>query len=260
MDETWVAYMFSWLGAIYDLAIPFLLFNKKSRPLAFLSVLLFHGLTAVFFPIGMFPYIMIACSLVFFPPELLERIITINHQVRLIETEFRSSLYIFKDWVNKLIVPLVTVFLFLLFVFPLRSNVYPGNSYWHEQGYRFSWRVMLMEKAGHSYFYVKDPNQPGERQISNLDFLTPNQEKQMSTQPDMILQFAHHLEEHYKERGIADPQVRVESWVSLNGEGSRLFIDPTVDLTKEKDGWGNKDWVIPYDSVITLADYNRNKR
>ena len=31
-------------------------------------------------------------------------------------------------------------------IFPLRYIFYPGELFWHEQGYRFSWRVMLMEK------------------------------------------------------------------------------------------------------------------
>ena len=30
--------------------------------------------------------------------------------------------------------------------------LYPGNLLWTEQGYRFSWRVMLMEKSGTCFF------------------------------------------------------------------------------------------------------------
>ena len=29
--------------------------------------------------------------------------------------------------------------------FPFRYLLYPGNIFWTEEGYRFSWRVMLME-------------------------------------------------------------------------------------------------------------------
>src|SRR5690606_10941920 len=32
LNEVWVAYFFSWFGALYDLTIPFFLLNKKTRP------------------------------------------------------------------------------------------------------------------------------------------------------------------------------------------------------------------------------------
>ena len=50
----WVIYIFSWVGAIFDLSIPFLLWFRKTRLFAFGLVVLFHLLTAVLFPIGMF--------------------------------------------------------------------------------------------------------------------------------------------------------------------------------------------------------------
>ena len=35
LGEEWVHYAFSWSGALFDLCIPFLLFNKKTRTFAF---------------------------------------------------------------------------------------------------------------------------------------------------------------------------------------------------------------------------------
>lgn len=259
MDELWVAYLFSWFGAIYDLSIAFLLLNRRTRWIAFLSVWSFHGLTAALFPIGMFPYVMICCSLVFLPAAKLETLLTLGNRFNLVDSKSKQLKLIpnaFSTWTRGGITVLV---LFLLFLFPMRFLLYPGNLFWNEQGYRFSWRVMLMEKAGHTFFYVSDPNQPGEVEINNLDYLTPNQEKQMSTQPDMMLQFAHHLESVYREKGIENPKVRVESWVTLNGQGSRLFIDPFIDLTTLEDGWGHKEWVIPYYRIISSEDLKAMK-
>lgn len=54
MQLKWVHYLMSWGGMIYDLAIPFLLLNKKTRPFAFIMVIIFHLLTKILFPIGMF--------------------------------------------------------------------------------------------------------------------------------------------------------------------------------------------------------------
>ncbi|MDV7400521.1 HTTM domain-containing protein, partial [Arthrospira platensis SPKY1] len=90
-------------------------------------------------------------------------------------------------------------------LFPWRYVLYPGNLFWTEEGYRFSWRVMLMEKAGTATFYVKDTRSGREGVVDNREFLNPHQEKQMAMQPDMILQFAHFLGRHYEEKGVYKP-------------------------------------------------------
>ena len=66
MQQEWVHYFMSWGGMLYDLSIPFLLLYKKTRIIGFVLVIFFHLFTGVLFPIGMFPYIMIVGSLIFF--------------------------------------------------------------------------------------------------------------------------------------------------------------------------------------------------
>ena len=68
----------------------------------------------------------------------------------------------------------------------------------------------------------------------------------MSTQPDMILKFAHFLAAEYKNRGVTDPGVYGEIYVALNGQRSHLFIDSTVNLAAEQLSWGHYNWVLPY--------------
>ena len=131
---------------------------------------------------------------------------------------------------------------------PFRYALYPGRLFWTERGYRFSWRVMLMEKVGKAFFYVtdKDSGRSGEAMMN--DYLTPNQEKMMATQPDMILQYAHFLKQKYQQQGIKNPEIRVECYVTLNGSGSRLFIDKNVDLTSIEDSFRHKWWVLPFEN------------
>nr|HAD52266.1 HTTM domain-containing protein [Algoriphagus sp.] len=109
----------------------------------------------------------------------------------------------------------------------------------------FSWRVMLMEKAGYAIFHVTDPDTGRSWELYPKDYLSPMQEKQMSTQPDMILQFAHFLEDSLKKQGISKPEIRAEVYVSLNGRGSQLFLDPNKDLTQIKDSFAPKNWILP---------------
>ncbi|QDH81608.1 HTTM domain-containing protein [Echinicola soli] len=246
MDETWVAYAFSWFGAIYDLSIPFLLFYRKTRPYAFGAVVLFHLSTWLLFPIGMFPFIMILATTIFFSQETHERVLSTLKgvlKIRKKTTQLATTYQAKNQWLIWIL--FAALFIFQA-VFPWRFLAYPGKLFWTEQGYRFSWRVMLMEKAGYAIFHVRDPASGKEWEAYANDYLTPMQEKQMATQPDMILQFVHFLEKQLQDQGITDPEIRAEVYVSLNGRGSRLFIDPEVDLTDKKDSFKHKDWILPY--------------
>ena len=63
-------------------------------------------------------------------------------------------------------------------------------------------------------------------------------------QPDMILEYAHHLAKHYEKLGVANPEVRAEVYVTLNARRSRLLVDPKVDLSKIEDSWSHKKWIV----------------
>ena len=51
---------------------------------------------------------------------------------------------------------MVLVFFTFQLLIPWRYFMYPGELFWTEEGYRFSWRVMLMEKAGSANFKIVD--------------------------------------------------------------------------------------------------------
>ena len=123
---------------------------------------------------------------------------------------------------------------------------YPGNLFWTEEGYRFSWRVMLVEKAGTAQFYVSDGLAGSKGIVDNSLHLNSHQEKQMSFQPDMLLQYAHYLSDYYGSRGMSKPVVSAEVYVTLNGRPSKLLFDPNLDLTDLNDSWSHKTWLNPY--------------
>ena len=136
------------------------------------------------------------------------------------------------------------------FLFPFRYSLYPGELFWNEQGYRFSWRVMLMEKRGYTTFKVVDKQNENSFYVMNDNFLTELQERQMSFQPDFILEYAHFLGKHYKKQGLKKIEIYADSYVALNGRISKRFIDPDTDLLKEERGFKNKDWIIPLNEKI----------
>lgn len=250
LDKTWIAYLFSWFGAFYDLSIPFFLSFKKTRGIAYFFVILFHVLTRILFQIGMFPYIMILATLIFFSENFHLKILNIINSIlskfRKNKTENIDNKFVFNKKMKPLLITFLCIYFTFQLLFPFRYLCYPGKLFWTEQGYRFSWRVMLMEKGGKTFFYVTDldTGRTGETMMDND--LTVNQEKMMSTQPDMIIQYAKFLKEKYIQQGIKNPKITAECYVTLNGSGSRLFINKYVDLTKVEDGFHHKWWILPF--------------
>lgn len=248
MGLKWVAYAFSWFGALYDLTVPFFLLWKKTRWLAYTAVIAFHLMTWWLFPIGMFPFIMILSTLIYFPAATH---VKISHWLLRFAPKAREIANRPRHWNfpvrQKILLGVLAVHVLIQAFLPFRYVLYPGDLFWTEQGFRFSWRVMLMEKAGTAFFYVRDAATGRELEVDNSDFLTPNQEKMMATQPDMILQYAHFLAETYAGKGLTTPKVRAEVYVTLNGSGSRLFIDPQVNLAALESGYAHKDWILPFE-------------
>ena len=258
MQYTETAYLFSWGGALFDLFIPFILLSKKIRIYGYILVVLFHGLTSAMFPIGVFPFVMIISTLIFFSDKFHEKIIRFlkkifrkNHRKKnLKETKEKFTL-------NKLSYFFLIAFISFQLLMPFRYLLYKGNLFWTEQGFRFSWRVMLIEKVGYAQFYVHEPKSGRKKLINTNNFLTGQQEKMMATQPDMILQFAHHLRDHYSDTTIIErngekiylnkPKITAEVHVGLFNKGSKLFIDPNVNLSAIKRGYHPKSWILEYE-------------
>lgn len=241
----WMPHVFSWAGMLYDTFIVFFLLWPRSRPWAYVTVVVFHLLTGILFQIGVFPLVMIAATPIFFSERWHEKLVNTIGRIPDDGKKYRSD----GVWQPAMPTPILqaalAVFIFFQLLFPWRHLLYPGDMFWTEEGYRFGWRVMLMEKAGTAAFYVKDSRTGREGVVDNREFLNDHQEKQMAMQPDLILQFAHYLATYYQKQGVSNPQVRAEVYVTLNARPSRLLIDPTIDLVPIQDGWAPKSWILP---------------
>lgn len=250
-QQEWIAYVFSWVGMLYDLFIIFLLLNKRTRSLGFILVVVFHLLTRWLFPIGVFPFVMILMTMIFFSPRwhynLLKKIrafLRIPGRVHFYTQIFRS--YNWHPISLNVIKYAIVLFVAFQLVFPLRSLLYKDSLFWKEQGYRFSWRVMLIEKAGDATFFVKEKGSKIRGEVFNEEFLTAQQQKQLAIQPDFILQYAHFLKQHYENNGMKNVEVNTQVYVTLNGKPSALYIDSNVNLAAIWDSWAPRNWVMPY--------------
>lgn len=231
----WFALALSWAGFLYDLTIPFWLSWRRSRAYAFGVVVVFHTLTHLLFNIGMFPLIMTSTALIFFAPDWPRRLLGERRM---------SQTFAPARPVGRIAFGALALFAAFAILVPLRHHLYPGDVRWNEDGMRWSWNVKVHEKNGAVTFYVTLPN--GRRRIVRPSrYLKDYQEREMSGQPDLILQLAHHIRDDFAARGLGPVEVRAEAFVSLNGRRPAHLIDRSVDLARVEDGLGPKTWVLP---------------
>jgi len=235
------AYLMSWVGAAFDLSAAFLLSTRRTRPYAYAVVCVFHLMTARLFQIGMFPWIMIASSLLFFEPSWPRTLLT-----RLgVRADADDATPPPGPRLAGVALVAVGAHVCLQLLLPLRHWLYPGPSQWTEQGYRFSWNVMLVEKTGSTELTVRDPATHATREVRLRDELTPLQVKMMATQPDMLLAYARHLADQTEAQGHPRPEVLADVVVVLNGRSAARLVDQHVDLAAEHESLAAKRWLLP---------------
>ena len=231
--------------ALHIVGAPLLLF-KRTRLVVFCLYAAFHTLNHFVFTIGIFPWFTLFASLLFFEPDWPQRLW--SRLRRKIATESAAySSYSTPVLQQHLILSFVIIWSLSQILIPLRHWLYPGNVSWTEEGHRFSWQMKLRDKDGWVDFYVVDSDDRAN--ITHVPphwFLTDKQARKMSGRPDMILQFAHFLADHWREHyGVKNPQVYASAFVSLNGRQPKLLVDPAIDLVQVERNLLPADWIVP---------------
>ncbi len=236
LGAPWVAYAMAWTGCLYDLTIVGWLLWKPSRPFAYAAVWVFHAFTHLFFDIGLFPIIMTAVTPLFFAPGWPRRFVRRGREAA--QAAVASAARFAPP--PRAVVAAALLWCAFQGLWPLRSHVYGGDVLWHEAGMRFAWKVMLREKQGSVTYRVQVPGRARPYEVSPNRYLDWRQHSEMSGQPDLIVQLAHHVEADFRQRGHGDVAVYADAWVSLNGRPPARLLDPTVDLTRlapDQTGW-----------------------
>jgi hypothetical protein len=236
LQQRSTAFVMSWAGAALDLSIVPLLCMRRTRPFAYAALVVFHLLTARLFSIGMFPYFMLCGASLFFDPAWPRTLLAKLGMRQPASAAWKAARPV-PAW--------AMAFLALQVLIPLRHWLYPGDMCWTEQGFRFSWNVMLIEKNGSVDFRVVEPGTGRVFHASPRDYFTPFQTAMLAPQPDMVLQAAKVVAADYRARGVERPAVYADAFAALNGRPMQRLIDPDVDLARETDGLWNKPWILP---------------
>ncbi len=243
----WVILAGTWgTVALHVLGAPLLLWHR-TRLATFLAYCAFHAANSAFFNIGIFPWLTIAATTIFFAPDWPLRLARWFHGLfedlptaEPVPAAARGAVTL---------VPMATLAAMAAWtavqvVLPIRAGAFPTEVRWSGDGHRFSWRMRIYDRDAEGVFIVQSGDEVWE--VNPRDYLSHRQTWKMMTRSDMIHQFANHLEAIWREAGHEDVAVRAEIWKSLNGRPPQRFIDPDVDLTAVPRAYARSDpWVLP---------------
>jgi len=242
----WVILAGAWgTVGLHVLGAPLLLWHR-TRLGIFLIYCGFHVSNAILFNIGIFPWITIAITTIFFAPDWPQRLA-------------RRALGLFERLppvpeVRPPSVPRPGPALLLLLALwfaaqiavPQRQLFFPNLVGWTGDGHRFSWRMRIYDRDAEGVFTVVWPETGARLEIDPHDVMSSRQAHAILTRTDLIHDFARKLEERAIEAGAPDIEVYARIEKSLNGRPVQLYVDPGVDLTAIAYAWTRPDpWVRP---------------
>jgi len=264
LAKPWLAFLFSYGGLFLDTFIGAALWFKKTRLIGFIGVFFFHLMNKLIFNIGIFPWVMLASTTIFFSPDWVVKLydgyknldsvcftqIMYPEIQKLPQTRKKFSKLQIRQ---KLIIIGILIFIAYNILMPLRHWTYPGNVNWTEEGHRWSWRMKLRDKAGVAQFYITDSENNKTIKVDQNKLLTRKQQSKISCRPELIHLFAHEVATRYQESKKKWPKVTAEVICSLNFRPNQYMVDQNFDLASVPPwSWPNT-WVIP---LVPLGDNN----
>jgi len=149
-------YVISYFGIFFDLLIVPLLLFRKTRVITFLLALIFHISNKVLFNIGIFPYLSLILSTMYFSPGWPRKLLN-KPAVSDYLPEYKQLNFEILNKSKQFLLIFLTVFIVFQVFFPLRHILYPGNVSWTEEGHNFAWHMKLRDKYGSITYQIRDP-------------------------------------------------------------------------------------------------------
>jgi hypothetical protein len=234
----WFVGIFVYGGLLYDLSVVPLLLSRRTLPYALPMIAAFNLANGRLFRIGIFPWFMLAATVLFVPPSWLPWPQRWQIGAGPVQAPPLTG-------GQRVGVVALGAYALAQILIPLRHHLYPGNVSWTEEGHRFAWHMKLRSKRGICTYHVSDPASGRTWEIEPEKELTRAQGRRLATQPDMIVQYAHHLAERFAARGYPQVEVRADVVASLNGREPQVLIDPEVDLARVRLSLRPATWIMP---------------
>jgi len=245
----WFPLFFGWSGLLFDLLIPFALIWRRTRLLGLFVALLFHTSNLFIWNIGIFPVLALALTLLFLDPDFPRRLLPLQLKSRInnwYHQRLRSPKSENITLPLKPVLILIGVYVTWQLLLPFRHWTTPGWTSWHQDGHLFAWRMMLRNKNTKVLFLAQHPDTEETRHAPPRDYLTAVQYKQIGRNPDMVLQFAHHLRDLIRQNAGFTPKILFTLKVAINGREYVDQVPPELDLGKVRPFTPAHQWVIPF--------------
>lgn len=242
----WVILAGTWgTVALHVLGAPLLLWHR-TRLATFFVYCVFHAANSAFFNIGIFPWLTIAATTIFFAPDWPLRLARWFHG--LFEELPPPATAPLRPGGAPRPIPMAALiaiasWMAVQIVLPIRAGAFPTEVRWAGDGHRFSWRMRIYDRDAEGVFIVRAGDEVWE--VDPRDYLSHRQTWKMMVRSDMIHQFANHLEAVWREAGHSNVEVYADIVKSLNGRPMQRFIDPETDLAAVPLGYLRPDaWVL----------------
>lgn len=231
-----------WGGLVFDLSIVPLLLYRKTRVLGYVLACMFHVSNHFLWNIGIFPWLMIVATTVYFAPDWPRRLLRWGSKAAADASAHIAPTQL--SWKQKTIFGVLCTWVLIQVLVPLRVFVMPGNPSWSEYTHHFSWHMLLRAKVTGLRVYGTDPKTGRSGTIDLREYMSQRQLRVVGRDPKMIHQLCQFISKDLESKGYEDIELRVLALASLNGRRPQLLIDPTVDLAKEPRDLGYPDWII----------------
>lgn len=240
---------FTYGGLIFDLAVVPLMLWKRTRLFGFAAAILFNLNNAFMFQIGIFPWLMMAATLLFFPPSWPRAVFLWQSPADLPQHDWTPPARLSAS--QKLTLTLLGLYLSVQLLVPFRHLLYPGDANWTDEGQTFAWRMMLRTKSvtRDSRVYVYYPKSGRKVTVLSAEHDSSDfgqfQRATIMGNPDLLLQYCHYVSRELRAKHSEPFEIRADVAVSMNGRNPQRLVDGNVDLAAQPRSLKSASWIMP---------------
>jgi vitamin K-dependent gamma-carboxylase len=254
LGQDLLTYLVTYGGMLFDLLIGFILLHPKSRMFGVLLVVIFNitNSTVLFDDIGLFPFFMIACTVVFFRPDLFSFLL--NKPAAKARKKERKSTTVNTEldkatWTGrqKLIAGFLALFFVIQIIPPIRSKMLDKLPEWYGVGGKFAWRMkMHSRKVDKVDIYLQERGSNNRVLVELNTYLNTNQIKNFTIDPRNLATLGKYFQNLAEEElNISNIAVFADIEISFNGSPPQKLIDPNLDITTLELSTQDVSWVNP---------------
>ena len=196
-------------GVVFDLTAGFLLCFPRGIVFyaTVFNCVFFHLSNKFLMNIGIFPWVMLASTTLFFEPDWIFNLPGVAQIISPAkEVPFTGQF----GWKRKLILLLFFLFALNQILTPLRHHTYYDNVAWNEMGHRYSWRMKLRDKQCDIAMTAVDPQLGKAFNVDFESYLFGKQVRKIKPRPELVIQFANMIANDYQKRSGTRPEVYVD--------------------------------------------------